>query len=468
MTRPSEQFDALVLRHLDGALDEASRRELEGHLRQDPVAVQRLALLAIDQIELRRLLKREGMGRAAERASQARVATQPKTGTATLPAVRPWHTRRRVLAGALAATAVLLAALWLWPSARGPQLESGHVLVNGVETSRLREGDRFKVVGEGPAVVRLADGSRAELAVSTEAVLRGTVGETRQVFELARGVGQFQVQKGKGAFRVETPSGKVTVLGTEFSVELRPAQSGGDGNMNGRSAMTLVVAVVLGSVQVDWNGGRVTLNAGQRKTFAAEGEGREGNARQPKKEGKEGDGAKGQKVTLTGLVVATTGEVAGEGGRMVTRVTAVELVMGEVTYNVKMDRNGAKLGQSFDDKEVTVNGVLVQQENGATMLVVTGIPSQGGGDKEKEGDGGRVTKEGEGDKVKEGGEGRVKKAGEGDLGKEGAEARVKKTGGDRPKEGGEGRVKRDGEGAREKGPKDGETREGDKAVDAKF
>ena len=41
--------------------------------------------------------------------------------------------------------------------------------------------------------------------------------------------------------------------------------------MNGRTALTLVVAVVAGSVQVDWNGRTVKLSAGQQQAFAAEG-----------------------------------------------------------------------------------------------------------------------------------------------------------------------------------------------------
>jgi len=224
--------------------------------------------------------------------------------------------------------------------------ESGKMLValGGLDTLRLREGERFGVSGNRPAILRLADGSRVKLKAGSEGVARGRTQGLRQVFELTRGSARFKVEKGDGGFRVETPSGKVTVLGTEFDVELRPGAQRGDGEMTGRTALTLVVAVIVGSVQVDWSGGKVTLSAGQSQVFAAEGSDAAGNAE-----------------SHTGKVIASnTGVKFHKTG-------------WDGPIAVKMDEKGKALAK-FNGKTVTIKAVLVKKPK--WLFVVTECPKE--------------------------------------------------------------------------------------------
>jgi hypothetical protein len=288
-----------------------------------------------------------------------------------------------------------------------------------------------------------------QLNVGSQGVVHGRLNGARQVFELTRGSGRFRVEKGTGVFRVDTPAGKITVLGTEFDVELQPGMKRGVDDMNAKTALTLVVAVVVGSVQVDWTGGHVTLSNGQRQAFAAEAGDREGEGRRARegdrdREGegdraREGERDRSRGVTLTGRVVATIGPVPGDGGRVVEGLKGVKLVTEEAAYPVKLNRNGRKLAQRFNGKVTTVRGALIRQDAGP-VLVVYSVP---------EGEG-RVHREGEGRDAE--GERRAPEAGKRDREGEGGERsgdgadRRRREGGDRD---GEGevrlRIRRDGD-----------------------
>jgi ferric-dicitrate binding protein FerR (iron transport regulator) len=349
MMTPEDQLDALILRYLDGALDENARRELETRLRDGAVA-ERLAVLASDQMELRRLLKSTAVAEDVARFARAPGKQFPARLSKTQARKRRW-----VAIGALAAATVLLVAAMFWAFRPGLRLEEGLVSVAGVETSRLREGERFSVVGDRPAVLRLGDGSRVQLEVGSEGVAHGRANGTRQLFELKHGAGRFKVEKGMGIFRVETPSGKVTVLGTEFDVKLQPGASKGEDNMNGKAALTLVVAVVVGSVQVDWSGDSVKLSAGQKQAFAAEGrdlaeDGRTGKS--VAERAGDAEAKQGEKMAIMGvpkelndkvLVESFDGktyEVLNQAGDPAREITEVpNIVFLEATL-VKKEQNG--------------------------------------------------------------------------------------------------------------------------------
>ncbi len=251
--------ESLITGYLGGDLDEAGRRELAALLERDAGTVR----------EFDAALRIEALLQAAhgEPPSDARLADGIRGRN---------RSRRFPRRLAVAAAAVLAAAAGAWLGSRdraGHEVLAGRVLVGGREVRRVPDGAALEVAGNGPATICLADGSRTELSPASRAVLRGRVGELRQVVKLDRGKGSFKVEEGAEKFRVDTPVGKVTVLGTRFSVELRPAASKGENKMKGKMALALVVAVTAGSVRVDFGGKEHVLSVGQQRVFGGEGEG---------------------------------------------------------------------------------------------------------------------------------------------------------------------------------------------------
>jgi len=154
---------------------------------------------------------------------------------------------------------------------QGYQVVAGHVLLDGEARRELFAGARLVVPDTAPAVLHLPDGSRAELAPASRAILRGHSGGARQAIELLQGSGRFQVAKGTEPFRVETLLGCVTALGTEFTVDFGPVPSSDTGGVGMRrtAVQALAVAVILGMVQVDFGTDTFILSAGDSKVFAA-------------------------------------------------------------------------------------------------------------------------------------------------------------------------------------------------------
>jgi ferric-dicitrate binding protein FerR (iron transport regulator) len=170
-----------------------------------------------------------------------------------------------------AAAAVLLFALsgWLifYPylgRRDGPAsvIESGQVRAGNATVSRVAANVPFVVEGTVAAVVRLPDGSRAELDPATEAIVHTQAGDARPVVELTQGGGKFSVPPGQGRFRVETPLGTVVVLGTEFTVRI-----GAQKDAAGNEAPSLAVSVLSGKVQVQTGGDDHVLIAGSSRVF---------------------------------------------------------------------------------------------------------------------------------------------------------------------------------------------------------
>jgi ferric-dicitrate binding protein FerR (iron transport regulator) len=154
------------------------------------------------------------------------------------------------------------------PDPRSVELESGQVAFGDQALQRITPGACFNVTGEKPAVLLLADGSRVELAPSSQACIKNRLGEPRQVVELTRGSGLFRVAPGPQAFRVETRAGTVTALGTVFVVKLHPPRHLPQKETEGLP--DLDVEVREGKVQVDAGVRSKVLSAGQSMVFFGE------------------------------------------------------------------------------------------------------------------------------------------------------------------------------------------------------
>ncbi len=237
------RFDDLLERYQSGEATPAEMAELERLLRDDAELRRRFVERTLLEVQLYKAFA----GLVAD--------------TTPVPA-RRWHPRRW-----LAAAVVLLAlgagAIFVFTrqGEQGVEVASGAVLLDNRPVTRLPEGEQFEV-GSSVAVLLLPDRSRAELDPATQGIVRGKVGEVRQVIELTRGGGVFQVAHGGGQFRVDTPLGKVTALGTEFTIKLKRT----------KSKRTLAVAVAAGTVEVVSNGKRRVLAAGERRLYGDDGE----------------------------------------------------------------------------------------------------------------------------------------------------------------------------------------------------
>jgi ferric-dicitrate binding protein FerR (iron transport regulator) len=208
--------------------------------------------------------------------------------TSSIPAAREDRPARPPVFRWLVAALVLLAVglglfffLGRGPATAANQVLAGDVWVDGVAVQQLSEEKWFEVAAEGPALIRLADGSEAKIAPTSKAVIHGRRDAMRQAVELERGGGNFKVVSGGGQFRVETTLGSVTALGTDFSVNLetrgrddkrRDDRKRDDKKRPGKKEkLVLAVAVIEGSVKVEAAGKSYVLAAGERRTFSEGG-----------------------------------------------------------------------------------------------------------------------------------------------------------------------------------------------------
>lgn len=246
-------WDYLIHRHLVGEeLSEDQRTALNERLRKFPRLRKRLAEMAFEQANLRDAL-------AVSEAMP--IIIVPETAAAPLlkpsPELvgrvrRPWI----LPAAAAAACFAIIVGIVIWTAGPvGPvEVLAGEVRI---------EGARVEVAGAAPARVRLSDGSEAQLAPSSSAVFQGRVGDARQVVQLTQGAGTFKVAKAADAFRIDTSVGRVSVLGTEFTVELRKQKKG---------PPALAVSVASGQVRVESGAANKVLGPGQSGVFGLEPE----------------------------------------------------------------------------------------------------------------------------------------------------------------------------------------------------
>lgn len=269
----------LIQSYLDGTSSAEAFAELQRRVIADPVAADAFAKASrMDALLADHLVD------ARQTADSTAIATRAVDSYAHGDDYIPSPPRKSNWPlGTLAVAAAILAAtgvgVWFALQHEAPkpqpmaqethQLLSGRVLVDGVEGLPINDGSRIDVLDE-PATLLLADGSRAELAPKSSAIVCGGANELRQVIALFSGGAKFQVEKGKGRFLIDTPIGPVTVLGTEFELQLQDHVWMGDDEMRMQRMMILSVVVWTGSVQVEIAGEQVTLAAGSRRVFADE------------------------------------------------------------------------------------------------------------------------------------------------------------------------------------------------------
>jgi ferric-dicitrate binding protein FerR (iron transport regulator) len=291
----------LLAGYLDGDLEPQARAELAAAVEHDSAAAR----------EFDAALRTEALLRAAHLEFPARDRISAGVRARMKPA-RNWWLPAFAAAAALAAVCGASLALREPTPAPAPvpvpretpaladnQLLSGTLLINGEPAREIPNGSRVQVNSAGGAVVRLADGSRARFLPRSTALLRGPADGLRQVVALERGKALFNVEQGARQFRVDTPSGRVTVTGTRFSVELECRDSKGDEKVKGKLGLAMIVVVAAGSVSVEYDGETHRLTTGQQRVFGAEGE-----KRPEKRKSRLPEGVRGFSGSLSGTVVA--------------------------------------------------------------------------------------------------------------------------------------------------------------------
>ncbi|RPH40587.1 MAG: hypothetical protein EHM91_10950, partial [Planctomycetota bacterium] len=253
-------WDYLMHLHLSGQeLTEEQRTALNERLRKFPRLRRRLAEMAFEQAAMRDALQvSEAVPILIISPEAPEASKQPAAAPLLKPLPPPEPLRepryRRLIP--VVAAAILLIGIVFW-AVRGP--DAPYEVVNG---DVKVEGSKVEVSAAAPALFRMSDGSEATLAPSTSAIFHGRRDSARQVVEISQGAGSFKVAKAPESFRVDTPSGRVLVLGTEFTVELRKQKKG---------PPALAVAVASGRVRVEHGGKNLELGPGESRVFGAEG-----------------------------------------------------------------------------------------------------------------------------------------------------------------------------------------------------
>ena len=212
------------------------------------------------------------VSRAGVEGDEPSADTAVATAASKSESSRAW--RRRGLPWKWCAAAVVLLAsgilLGFWIGrAPGPgAVVSGQVLIDGVAVFHVPDDSLIEIGGDVDAVIRLPDGSHAALAPNSAVVLRQQSTGRRKLVELDRGSGTFHVEKGWKQFRVYTRLGSVSTRDAEFRIELKPDEEEGEEPVNRRSAVLMIVAALVGQVEVESGGQHYTLAAGQKKSFA--------------------------------------------------------------------------------------------------------------------------------------------------------------------------------------------------------
>jgi hypothetical protein len=256
-----DRTQELIDRYLNGQSSADELAELNRALEADPIAAARLwAGAEIDSLlesHFQEAPRREQLEQALYRLSRPSLASS-------------------YTAWVVAASILLLlggAAFWRLRPVVEPRYDvlAGQVLVEGLPTNRIVEGESIVVGGASPAVIRLADGSQAELDPESEVVVHDGDAATRQIVELRNGSGSFRVPKGDRGLRVETAIGTVTSTDTQFSIDFLHSHAEGDEGVRliPTGIAALVVSVAAGIVQVDVQDQSFTLSSGESRVFAA-------------------------------------------------------------------------------------------------------------------------------------------------------------------------------------------------------
>ena len=282
----SPEFQELLSRYLDGEVDAADVERLSQRLKEDRQAADAFARAATLDAFLEDRFQQDKKAlhaRGTVASADTVAATRAASSQARFRGVRR---PRWSLAAAAAAAFIIAGALLLYlvPS-RGPdrtvgtgggyRLVSGKLVGSG-SRQIVEKGSPLVVPADTYATLATPDGSELELEPSSVVAFRGPVGEVREVVELRKGGGSFRITSAQTGFRVDTPVGKILVLGTEFSVKLRPDLDSpnspeGELSMSHKASLLLAVSVVYGSVQVDIGGETHVLGLGDSRVYAEGG-----------------------------------------------------------------------------------------------------------------------------------------------------------------------------------------------------
>lgn len=374
----------------------------------------------------------------------------------------------RAVAAILMVGVVGLGAWWLRGDGNVARVESGHLRVDGQDNALAPTGAHVENAESVPAVLRLDGDSRITLEPST--VLRMSPASSESVgVELESGQATVLCSKRKKPLAVRTVVGDVFALDAQFTVDLTANNSldeGGD-EMK-RHSLILAVAVLAGSVSVNYDGAKVSISAGGSRIFAAEGKDG-GDVVKPK--GDKVDKFPSQDVPLADLpgalvdaaqVVAPGIQLTSAKMRQAGASTEYQLegTVGDVTYDVRISANpskknfkgdGAPKGDKVkgdpafikgDGGDAPVKKVTKGDGGDAPAKTVKGDPGDAPVKKVSKGDGGdapvkKVTKGDGGDapaKTIKGdaGDAPVKKFNKGDGGDAPVKKVIKGDGGDAP------------------------------------
>ena len=238
------ELDRLIHAHLEGELDEAGASELGRRISADPAVARRVLGQAFVAEELPETL-------AALTSATARLRQTRSQRAWPLRVIAP---ARLAIAAGLIVSVCALWLMWGHTSAGATVVAlDGLALISGdfsefsaAVGSRIPAGARLLLDDGARAELQLGDGSRLTLSEGAEAGLGAHAGEVH----LGRGRCVAEIAPQHGArFRVFTPTGEVSVLGTRFQVTA--------------SARSTEVSVEHGRVAVARAGQQIELGAGQ-------------------------------------------------------------------------------------------------------------------------------------------------------------------------------------------------------------
>jgi hypothetical protein len=268
-----DHAEELLQRYLDGLAGPAELAQLGRLLAERPDLAETLAEVCRTEVLLATHFHERRSRVRAEALLAGPLPVPVVAGRLGPPAPLPALRRRRWgwwAAGLLflAASAALGYRLRSGVLPAGGAVLSGRVLVAGVEAALVPDGAPLEVAGDADAVIRLAEGTRAELGPASRAVLRGRGATWDRLVELDRG--RATIHTGGRRLQVTTPMGTVRGLDAAFTVELQPDDTEEE-TMNNRGTLLLVVAALIGQVEVHSAGRDYLLAPGKSWVFAAEG-----------------------------------------------------------------------------------------------------------------------------------------------------------------------------------------------------
>jgi ferric-dicitrate binding protein FerR (iron transport regulator) len=257
MVNVMNDFEDIVERYLDGLASPGEERELDRAVSASPAVADAFARRSRFDADLMMHFREWRATHLRER----------KEVHASLPYRSKRRLPRPIVWVAAAAVGACCLIAWRLLPPLGQELHtvtSGQVLVNGIESRRIPSGSMVEVLGNEPAVIRLADGTRAELIADTKAIIGRDSASAGRVVQLSQGGGEFQFRG--HPVHVDTPLGRVSSPATDVFVALRPTREE-EPSIGGSIAAALIVGVMSGSVQVQHGDGKYALDPGDNRVY---------------------------------------------------------------------------------------------------------------------------------------------------------------------------------------------------------